>query len=98
MIKKKKELDVDKILLDINELINLYDHILFKSCNKRGKVISITTINNIEYNEEESIVYLERKINDNLEVLTAFMRESIKDIDVSEAENGKNTLILTITT
>lgn len=97
-IKKKKELDIDKIFLNINKLIHLHDCTFVKSCNQKGKILSITAIDSIEYKADEALAYLERKINDIKETLTVFTEDSIKDIKyISERRNDTEALIVTIT-
>lgn len=98
MLKKKKELDINKILLNINKLTHIHDCTFVKSCDKKGNIISITSIDNIEYKSDESLIYLERKINDTPEILTAFTRDSIKDIKyITESKDDSDALLVTIT-
>lgn len=94
--KKKNQLDIDKKLLNINKLIHLHDYTLVKSCDKKGKTISITFIDSIEYNQKEELIYLWREINGKKETLNAFTEECISDIKY-ESERKKDEEVLVVT-
>ena len=98
MIKKKKNMDIDKIILNINKLIHLHDCTFVKLCNKKGKLVSITAIDNMEYKDEESLIYLERKINDVKETVNVFIEDCVKDIKyISDKKDDTEALVVTVT-
>lgn len=97
MIKRKTILDIDKKLLNINKLIHIHDNTFVKSCDKKGNILSITSIDSVDYTSDESLIYLERKINKTKEILTAFIRDNIKNIEyITETNDDEDTLLVTV--
>lgn len=97
MLKKKKGIELNKIVLNINKLIQVHDFTFVKLCNKKGEIFSITAIDSIEYKSDESLLHLEKTINDIKETVTAFLEESIKNIDYTSDINKDKDEVLVVT-
>lgn len=98
MLKKKKGIDLNRIVLNINKLIQIHDFTFVKLCNKKDDIFSITAIDSIDYKSKESLLHLEKSINNIKETVTAFPEESIKDIDYgTELKNDEEILVIKVT-
>ena len=81
----------------INMMASTHDSTIVQILNDKNEIISMTTIDHIEYIEDSNIIYLKKNIKEELETIGAIANENAVNIKyVSEVSNNQKILILNI--
>ena len=99
--KSNKGLDtkfsLKEYIVIINMMASTHDSTIVQILNDKNEIISMTTIDHIEYIEDSNIIYLKKNIKEELETIGAIANENAVNIKyLSEVSNNQKILILNI--
>lgn len=88
-------LNINNYIKKMNQLSKAHDLNVVRLLDKKGSVISITEIDELDYIDNRKVIELKKNINDNTEIVSILNNFFIKDINYKSNLNG-NKLSLSI--